>query len=409
MIGGPSRQLRASSLIIKAGVGYEFLSQEYFLDTTRSDVDSTLANWELTTTYLDDLKGQLTLFYVPDRGRQWELSTHYEQTAEFIRSRSATRWHLRPGNARLDLSAEFNTKHRYRGQAEFGDSYVQGYLRGKLRKPLSKSLSIVFQLRSDGVKFRDLAEHNYNYFRAGGKIGVEKIFQNYSMADCLLLLTRRFVPDSSELSYLAYGFEGSLLAFHSAGELDILARWEGKDYQYEDDLNDLGQWQVDARHKLRFGPSWFSRQELAFEATRYEDNSAARVNYSRLELAVLMGYNAGSASIALGPHLDHLQEREEVDVDRGNYNELGLRVDLDYLSPGAIFCSIESVTGARSLDLESDIRSDFVFERVMLIGDFDLTGGLGLSLLFSGEWEWHDRPEDNSRLFLLSSNLMYTF
>jgi len=414
LIGGPSRQLRASNLNIKAGVGYDFLSQKDFLSTTVVDgVDSTLANWELSTTYLDDFKGQFSVLYAPHRDRRLELATHYEQTAEFIRSASRGRIVPRFGSTKLDLSAELNTKHRYRGQAEFGDSYVRASGRAKLSQPLNPGLTLAMQFKGDGVKFHDLASYNYNYVRTSGKLSLEKIFSNFSIVDAGVRFAQRHVPDSSELSYTSIGLDAFVMAFHSAGELDLSLFWENKDYQYADDRNDHAQGLFDANHKVRFTEQFFSRQIARLETVRYKGDGETNIDYTRFELAILAGWENTRFSAAIGPDYEQMGEQGETADDLfdflQDYTEIGLRVELDHVNPSFAFCSIESETGRRSVANQTDVYTDFVYERLMLLGDVNFGGGLSFILLLSSEWEWHDSPEDDSRLYLLSSNLLYSF
>lgn len=414
MIGGPSRQLWASNLFIKAGVGYDFLSHKDFLDSIAVDgVDSSLTSWALTTTYLDDVKGLFSVRYSPRRDRRLELFTSYEQSAEFIRSSSRGRIAPKFGNSRLDLSAEINTKYRYRGQSEIGDSYVRASGRAKLSRPLNPSLTMVMQLRGDGVKFRDLASYNYNYIRASGEIGIEKIFSNFSTIDAGFRFGQRLVADSSELDYTNLGLGAFVLAFHRAGELDLSIFWESKDYQYADDLYDHAQGMLDARHKLRFSEQWFSRQRFRLETVRYRGSSVTNLDYTRFGMALLGGWEHSRFAVAFGPTYERLSEAGEGAGGLEDYSEIGLRTELDYINPVLAFCSIQSETGQRSLanqdEALNDIFSDFVYERLTLIGDINLGHGLSLDLLLSSEWEWHDQPRDDSRLYLFSSNLLYSF
>jgi hypothetical protein len=84
-------------------------------------------------------------------------------------------------------------------------------------------------------------------------------------------------------------------------------------------------------------------------------------------------------------------------------------VDADLMMINRLFLSAESTTGLRNLKYEDDLQSDYTFERVNLIGDLKIIAGLNLNFLMSAEWEWHSNSNENSALYLLSSNLTYTF
>ncbi len=407
---GLSRPVSASGLSVQAGLGYDLLSQEYFLDSaTAAGPDSLIVNWALTTDYLDDLKGQLWLTYSPLADGSLELRGRYDQTAEFVRVRLggdlSTNWQQR----RLQLFGEVELKDRYHGESEFGDSYLRGYARGKLSQPLSQSLKLSLQLKTDGVQFASASTYSYNHFRLGGDISLQKLFGGFSSGDIRLTITHRRVPDSVQLNYLAVGAEAGLLAFYDRGELDLVAGLVKKDYSQEDHKDDHYRLLFEANHRFRLGRGWFSRQRLETELTLYHPDDPINVDYSEAGLALLGGIESGPYSLAVGPVFRFLDERKSEFSTGEDYAETGLQITLDCLTPGRLFASAESTLGRRNLKTESDLQTDFSFERLSLIGDLSITATLYLSLLFSAEWEWHDRPEENSRMYLLSSNLTYSF
>jgi hypothetical protein len=64
LLGIVSPVLAGGDFSFKAGLGYEFISQEFFLDSLAEiGADSLATITSLKTTYLDDIRGQLSLTY----------------------------------------------------------------------------------------------------------------------------------------------------------------------------------------------------------------------------------------------------------------------------------------------------------------------------------------------------------
>ena len=99
--------IKAADLRLKAGIGYDFLSQEFFLDSAAiSGVDSFYTAWNLKTNYLDDIKGTLSLSYTPFSDRRVYLQTSYEQTNDYLRTRFLSDTRLKFSTSRLDFNNE---------------------------------------------------------------------------------------------------------------------------------------------------------------------------------------------------------------------------------------------------------------------------------------------------------------
>lgn len=409
--GGLYLQTQASDLSFRAGVGYELLSQEYFIDTVAfSGPDSVLSRWALSTNYLDDMKAQIRIDWLPYDDRRLQLRGSWDQTNEFVRGRLTSQWRTPAGGGAIDLWSELESKQRYRGEEEFGDSYWQGWTRLKWTRPISDRWSLIAQGRADGVAFLRPADYNYSYYRVGGETGIQWLVGEFSIADAQLFYYHREVPDSIDLNYESTGIQATLFGFMNHGDLDAFLRFENKDYNRPDHRDDHVRLEAQARHNWRFGLTrHFLRQEIEYESNNYHPEDRINFDYGRFEVAVLFGIQTGILEVALGPRWENLAEDEDTLLTGQDYNEYSARADLNLISPPGWFISAESITGRRDLQNENDYRSDYTFERISLITDVDLGWGLNLNLLFSGEWEWHEVNRDDSRIFLLTTSLAYGF
>jgi len=399
-----------SGIDMTAGIGYEFISQEYFLDSlVEVGADSLDAITALKTTYLDDIRARFSLKYSPYLDRKLEFRSDYEQTPEFIRTKLFADYRPRLGEYRFNFNSELDWRNRYADSSDAGDDYLFGRFRARLRMPLSQSLTANWQIRGDFVSFDSTSTLSYNHYRLGWKAGVGKLFDNFSMFDVNLFFLARAVPDTSELGYVSYGAEAAVLAFHSQGELDVFWRLERKNYQKPEDQSDYWRVELDTRQKLRLGRNYFSRQEFDIEVNLFSSSELLSNNYIRTELTLLFGIESGGLSLGLGGDFEMFRELDSEFDESDNYLESGFLVSIDYLSSVRFFGSLESVLGQRNLNDLQELQTDFSFERLNLILDWKLVGGLSLNMLLSGEWEWHQLEEENNQILLVSSGIDYNF
>jgi hypothetical protein len=171
----------SAGLEIKTSLGYDFVSQEYFLDSAATD--SALSTWLLKTDYLDDFKGRIALDYLPFADRRLELQSSYEQSSELFRLRFNSDWRPKLGKARFGFNTEIERRGRHKGTGEFGDSYLLGYTRASLTLPVSENTNTRFQMVGEAVRFDSVSAFSYNYFRFGPKIGINWTFDGFSFLD----------------------------------------------------------------------------------------------------------------------------------------------------------------------------------------------------------------------------------
>jgi len=153
---------------------------------------------------------------------------------------------------------------------------------------------------------------------------------------------------------------------------------------------------LDFRHRHGFTPRYFLREEGEIETTALDSTDYLTSSYTRFELATLLGISGMKGSLAVGPRIEVLSEGQ---VDPAMIGRGLCRIqhqgEVDLISPGWPFLSVEPITGRRNLTDEATSdghHTDFVVERLSLLADWLLAGHLNLNLLFSADWEWHDDP-----------------
>ena len=403
-----------SGLNIKTGFGYEYMSQKFFLDSLNySGVDTVAVTTALNTTYLDDIKGYVGIDYIAFEDYRLELRSTFEQTPDQSRVRLNTEYRPRIGALSLSWSSELDWRD---GPVELGEDdegYLSGYGRAKLALKTSREFSVWGQFKGDFVRFDQPRETAYNYHRFDGQFGIAYDFSSLSTLTASVYAGGRRVTSDQAQDYGRLGLEASLLSFYSGGEIDLLASYERRDYDRPDDLGDYQWLELTGRHRHDLAARLFAREEFDFEDIHFSNNELYTADYYRLGGKLLLGLKNDILSVALGPDFEILTEDQ---VEEGlvgqDYRELGLAIQLDLMSPGAIFGTIESIVGQRNVGADAadeSFHSDFVYERLNLLADWSITAELNLNLVFSTDWEWHDNREENSRLTLISTGLYYTF
>ncbi|UCG61195.1 MAG: hypothetical protein JSV52_12840 [Candidatus Zixiibacteriota bacterium] len=408
LIAGGGHTGEAAGFSYKAGIGYDFLSQQYFLDSaSQADADSILTEWSLKTNYLDDVKGLVSFSLSPFKDRRLGLTAKYEQTSEFLRLKFLSDLRTKIGSTRLDFNTEVDWRNRHRGTASFGDNYIFGYSRAKLSVPVKPGLKSTFQVQGEFVQFDSVSTTSYNYYRIGGKVGLERLYKNFSFGNIAATFVTRQVPDSLGLNYVDFGVEGSYFGIYDQGELDVFGRLGRKDYNLIDGRNDFWRFEADVRNKVQMGERYFTKQEAEFELTDYDPNDPVNLDYFRIEITVLAGFETAFFTFGVGPEFEALHEKKDIFAVSEDYVEIGAKADLDYIKAGTLFLAVESVLGRRDLKDNNELLTDYTYERLSLIGDLKLLKRLRLNVLFSAEWEWHQIPTNDSEIYLLSSSLTF--
>ena len=408
--GGLVNSTKASGFNFKSGIGYDFISQEFFLDSAiLSGPDSIITSWSLTNNYLDDLKGFFSATYIPYNDNRIKIYAKYEQTADFIKTKWTGDFTTKVGKSKFTMNNELDWRHRYSDSAAVGDSYIFGYTKAKLAIPTGQSTKTIIQWQGEFVQFDSVSNLNYNYYRVGGKIGFEKIFQNFSFGDIKLTLMSRQVPDSSALNYLNIGLESSFFGYYDGGDFDYFTRLEKKNYNQPENKNDYVRFEFDARNKIKLGHKYFTRQEINIEYNNFDPADLVNLDYYIIEFSLLTGYENDDISVALGPDLELFKENNSLLSAGDDYFEASAKLSFDIMKYNLLFSSFENMLGYRNLVENDELRTDFTFERINLLGDINIYRGLNFNFLFSAEWEWHNIKSNNSQIYLLSSSLSYSF
>ena len=415
---------KSSSFNLKAGLGYDYLSQEFFNDSLI--VGDSILNWSQKTEFLNDFKGFINLEFKPPNQQNIEASATYEQSNDFMRFKSEGYWHKSNPEGKLELKGELEIKKKVDDSTLFGDDYKRLYLRARFNRNLNASFKINTRLYGEIVNFDSSSNVNYDHHRIGTRLAIEKTFSNFSYLDGAFFVNTRQVPNATENNYVSIGLESSYMGMFDWGDVDIYTRYEKKDYQLEEDGNDFKLFSLENRNKLKLSESFSLKSSLDFDYTVYMADISDLSDYYLISLDCLISWENLQFSVNMGPTFETLVEfnnSSEVadasiqdtstialnDLYSDEYTELGFKAGFEYINTSNIFFSVESETGKRDYSFEDDIVTDHAFQRFDIIADIKFPADFSLNLFFSSEWEWHDKEENNSTLYLISTTLTHSF
>ncbi len=219
----------------------------------------------------------------------------------------------------------------------------------------------------------------------------------------------RQVLDSTELNYLNIGLESSVFGFYNNGDFDFFTRLEQKNYNQLNNQNDYVRFEFNGRNKMKLGEKFFTKQEIDFEYNNFDPADLVNLDYYIIEFSLLTGLENNDISLAVGPDIELFKENNNLLSEGDDYFEASGRIDFDIIKINLMYSSFESYLGYRNLKENDDLRTDFTFERINLLGDITIYHHLNFNFLFSAEWEWHTIETNNSNIYLLSTNLSYSF
>ncbi len=405
--------LGVEGLSLKVGMGYEFLSQDFYLDSLeQAGADSLDVTTSLKTTYMDDLKGQIRFGYAPSAKPALHFDGIFEQTSDQSRLRGYINHGFAAGPFRLDWNAEADWRNG-KVDPELGDpGYISGNGRLKVALPVSSKTTIWLRGRGDLVRFDSAGSGAFDYTRGGGELGFTRNFGDFSMVSFSGFVIERFVPDNVGEEYQSLGLDLSFLGTLANGDVDLSTHYESRDYDDAGSQNDYRRFDLLLRDNRPFGSTFFTRGEFELELLWFDTTSYLTTNYRRGEASLLAGLNRSWGSIAAGPHIAILSEtKADAYIVGEDYVEYGIKTQLDVIQPGRALASLESITGRRNLRDEGSselTQTDFTFERLNLLLDWSLAGRISVNALVSTEWEWHKNSGENNRLVLFNTGLTYS-
>ncbi len=402
---------------LRAGVGYDYISQEYFLesDSIILNPDSSLNSVLLKKDYLDDKKGFLFLGYSSDPENNKNFKQKYEigweQTDELFRILGLARLDKKWQKSRLEGNFRLEMKENYKGDSAPGEelSILNSYL--DYRYQLSNNTDFRSRVYMESVKFDTVETYIYNYSRYGIELGFGLFTNNFNSISFNSAVEIRDVPDSNQLDYTLFrgnlGYFGTVLGAYVTADFGL----ESRNYGQPDSRDDYLLLSLNSDTKIPLGKNYFLTAKQNVEYFNFAQNDFINDDYYLARFGIFGGRNFGqlsSFSAFFGPEIELLN----IDSDYTNdddYTEIMVTIGADYFGKKKLFFMIENKFGKRIYKNDSDYRSEFLFDRANFIGSATIIGDLNFDILLSFDLEFHENQSDNSRLYLVSGSLSYHF
>jgi hypothetical protein len=398
---------------IRAGIGYDYVSQEYFLDSLRLlGEDSLVGATLLKRDYLDDKKVILYLTWdnrsLISASKVYGVEIGWEQTDEIYRAVSNINFGLSGEEHRLSGEIGFDTKKRFSGAVNPGEevTVLDGYL--KYRYNLSDRTEAGFKIYGERVWFDSATSYVYDYGRLGATLRMGLLSENYNSITLDFTGELREVPDSADLNYKLFrgslGYIGTLLGSFSSGSASL----EYRDYKLNGGLDDYFLSTLYATSDWSLSENYVLETNISLELFDYAVNDFVNADYFLGRFDLLMKRKLGDLNLVFGPKSELYFVETDYSSD-DDYYEISASLGTDYIGSKGNLLLLENQLGQRDYNTAQIYTSDFWFNRLTVVGSAGLWRDLTLDIFFSAEWEWHEIGSDDNRIFLVTTDLTYRF
>jgi hypothetical protein len=394
----------AAEAQVWVGVGYDGISQAYYLetiDTTLVSPDS-LDQLRLTATAINE--GQVFLRTRIGSKLSWDQTTAATSLYWHHRSLVAARTsRLRPTWTFVEYRLDLKYPHRSTDTSPFANFRVHEF-HGEVGRRFGRS-SLRFIGRGEFVFYPDPQELAYDYRQFRGELRFSHIDDPVHYRQAGIRFLRREVPDSSRITYLEAG--GQLGLGWSIGWWRLQASLEGVRRTY--DVPEAG---LD-HNVLRLYANWSDDGVRALwpgllEVEVWDYRSALSVleDYMRVDLRQRRFLPlAGSWTPFVEPGLEAVFSR----ADEG-YLEPRAVVGTEFFRAEGWWANVDLGLGYR--DYEDPVltgMTDHWRFAINVMVDGPIWPRVRFNLLYTQDWEWHAAVTDNITVVLLSAGVKYRF
>jgi len=404
-------QAPESSLRISAGFGYDMIEQGYYLsdsDTLLIDEDSLLTlkreSEEISTMRLKSLVDWTVR---PSDDREYRVSNLAIATEEDIRNN--LQLGLTTGAFRLDNEFEF------RAILNREETDRVGYFTNQTTTRFEPEIASGWKLKTreafEILRFDGDGAYSYDYNYNRFQLGIEKRFGWFNSFELYYRNDLRDVTDSTRLGYIRHRgvFEVNWSPSYVL-DIELENQLTRNESLKESDVDDGWENYFEADVTLRPNMSLSIRFSETLEYAVYDTQEVVSFNsvYSLSEIK-LSRYVSPMFEIFVEPSYKVFWS-EYVEFEEQDYNQYAVEVGLDYASGTRLWFTAYHKIGKRDYTFaDGEFYTDYILNRLTVLGNVELMKGLRFDLLLSVDWEDHDSEIDDNDLILVSAGLDYRF
>jgi hypothetical protein len=281
----------------------------------------------------------------------------------------------------------------------------------RLKARLSPAITLRFRNDLEYTEYKERSPYAYDYYLNRTSLDLDKDILSGGFLYLSYQFSRRHVPDSTLIDYdrhfldlsvdKYFGWE-TLLQLENELDRKQFNKPGGVDNFWEDRFTFGLSRRIREKTEL-----WFRNE---FEVLSYDVEDAINFDYFEYRLSAGLEYELAEGLEIEGKPEWVTFSALKSDYRDYNYDQLALGLSFDLSRSTRLWLSVEDKFGRR--DYKSDenpFYTDYLLNQVGLFLDAELGSHLGFNLMISVDSEWHDSQEDNLTVYLISSELTYSF
>jgi len=412
MIATPASGEETPLVRFSFGLGYDNVSERYYLvhyDTLGIPSES-LGVLRRATEEIEERKAIFKFDLKKDFSDHSRLSVTNSLSLSNVYLRDILR--IEWGKDWLNLSNQSELKTiQDTTQVPYQTDYFINDFDLKLKARLSPGFYLRFRNNLEYTEYKERTVYAYNYYLNRSTLELEKELSSDGFLHLSYQFSKRYVPDSTQINYDGHFLDLSLdkyfgwqtlLQVENELERKIFRKPGGVDNFWGD------------RFICGLSKKIYSRMELLFrnefELFTYDVEDEINFNYLENKFFTATGYElADGMKIKGGPEWVIFSSLEN--LYRGyNYHQWALVLSFDLSRSTRLWLSLEDKFGRRDYESdESPFYSDYLLNQISLFVDGELGTHLNFNLMLSVDSEWHPSKGDDLTVFLISSELNYSF
>ena len=281
----------------------------------------------------------------------------------------------------------------------------------KLKARLSPETSLRFRNNLEYTEYKEKSIYAYDYYLNRTCLELDKDISTDGFLHLSYQFSKRYVPDSSLIDYDRHFFDisfdkyfdwGTLLQLENELDRKTFEKPKGVDDFWEDRLAFGLSKRIQERTRLLFYNE--------FEILGYDVEDEINFNYFENKFSAALGYEPlDGLEIKGGPEWVIFSSLKSI-YQEYNYNQLAFSLSFDLMRSTNLWLSMEDKFGRRNYKSDKNpFYTDYLLNQISLFLDGELGSHLGFNLMLSVDSEWHDSKGDNLTVFLISSELTYSF